>query len=115
MLHEMNLKTVEENFNGVLAKIYYNDEDNTWKIRIEKEAPINYLPLILHILAEKGVYDVTGEWALRFVRDRIVPPDRQNIGQILRQVGIPYYDEYPLLIYSSGRCCQDDCYLEIIK
>jgi hypothetical protein len=40
-----------------------------------------------------------------------VPPDRQNIGQILRDNGLKSYDEYALLMLSSGRCEQDDYYL----
>lgn len=41
----------------------------------------------------------------------MIPPDRQNIGEIMRKVGMQYYDEFPLLVYIGGRCCQDENYL----
>lgn len=46
-----------------------------------------------------------------WVRQRIVPPDRQNIGQILKANGLEEYDEFSLLMLGSGRCAQDDYYL----
>lgn len=40
-----------------------------------------------------------------------MPPERQNIGQILRANGLKEYDEFPLLLKNDGRCCQDECYI----
>ncbi len=45
------------------------------------------------------------------VEQRIVPPDRQNIGEILRDNHLKEYDEYELLMLAMGRCAQDDYYL----
>ena len=53
-------------------------------------------------------------WARRFVRERVVPPDRQNIGMIMREVGMTYYSEFPLLVYTSERCAMDEFYIEEI-
>ena len=41
--------------------------------------------------------------------------DRQNIAQILRDNGLKTYDEFALLMLSSGRCEQDDYYLVPIE
>lgn len=41
----------------------------------------------------------------------MIPPDRQNIGQILRDNKLDCYDEYKLLMLTKGRCVQDDYYL----
>lgn len=49
------------------------------------------------------------------MKEQVVAPDRQNIGAILGEVGIGYYDEFPRLVYTSGRCCIDDLYLEEIE
>ncbi len=43
-----------------------------------------------------------------------MPPDRQNIGMILREVGMRYYSEFPLLVYTDGRCSMDEFFLEEI-
>lgn len=46
-----------------------------------------------------------------WVQQRIVPPDRQNLGRILRENGLREYDEFALLMLANGRCAQDDYYL----
>lgn len=45
------------------------------------------------------------------MRERVIPPERQNIGQILRENNMAFYDEFPLLVSNQGRSCQDECYL----
>ena len=49
------------------------------------------------------------------MQERIVPIDRQNIGQILRDNGLKEYDEYELLMLANGRCAQDECCLVPVK
>lgn len=76
----------------------------------------NDLPLTLAPFAEVSDRVVPDEWAKRWVEERIVPPSRQNIGQVLRAHGIDEYDECELLAQSGGRCAQDDFYVrEITK
>ena len=58
-------------------------------------------------IAESTASTATGQ-------QRIIPQDRQNIGQILRDNGLKEYDEFSLLMLTMGRCEQDDCYLEEI-
>lgn len=50
-------------------------------------------------------------WSKIWVQQRIVPIDRQNIGEILRDNHLKEYDEYELLMLAMGRCAQDDYYL----
>lgn len=69
-------------------------------------------PPILSSFAERGQYSIDSYWSLRWVQERIVPRDRQNIGQILREHNLKEYDEFSLLMLSMGRCEQDDFYLE---
>ena len=42
------------------------------------------------------------------MQQRIVPTDRQNLGEILRDNGLKEYDEFELLMLATGRCAQDD-------
>ena len=48
------------------------------------------------------------------MKERVVPPDRQNIGMVLRELGMGYYSEFPLLVYTSGRCAMDEFFIEEI-
>ena len=38
-------------------------------------------------------------------------PERQNLGEVLRENGLSDYDELRLLELTEGRCSQDACYL----
>lgn len=50
-----------------------------------------------------------------WVQQRIVPPDRQNLGQILKDNDLEEYDEFELLMLADGRCAQDSYYLAEIS
>ena len=56
-------------------------------------------------------HSINHELALKWVRQRIVPAERQNISSILRENKLKEYDEYRLLVLSAGRCAQDDQYI----
>ena len=69
------------------------------------------LPFVLHEFAQRGELTVDAQWTLRWVRSRLVPTERQNLGEVLRVNGLEDYDELRLLELTEGRCAQDDCYL----
>ena len=68
-------------------------------------------PFIFWRQVKNSEYSIGHEKSIEFVRQRIIPSDRQNIGMILRDNNINEYDEYKLLLLSQGRCAQDDIYL----
>ena len=76
---------------------------------------MNELPYIISSLKKRGFQKIGPEWSMIWVRSRIVPNTRQNIGQILRANKMRRYDEYELLLKNQGRCCQDEYYLEEIE
>jgi hypothetical protein len=45
------------------------------------------------------------------VRDRIVPPNRQNIYSILDSLGMDEYDEYGIIKSTNGVCGNDGLFL----
>lgn len=96
------------------AMLFYDEDTDQYHISIPQSVNPNDLPAIPGILARKGIREIDDKWARRFVKERVVPPSRQNIGMILREVGMSYYSEFPLLVYTSGRCCMDDFFIEEI-
>ncbi len=100
---------------GEYAVLSYNEETDEYHISIPLSVNPDDLPAIPGILARKGIREIDDRWARRFVRERVVPPDRQNIGMIMREVGMTYYSEFPLLVYTSGRCAMDEFYIEEIE
>lgn len=94
-----------------LMWLVYSPAGKTFFIELPDEAdPLN-IPMPLDSLYKKGVRTVGSEESRQWVRLRIVPPDRQNIAQILADLKIPAYDEFKLLEYTKGRCAHDDYYI----
>ena len=93
------------------AVLTYDDETDQYAVHIPETVGNNDLPAILSLLAKQGIRELNDTWARRFVKERVVPPDRQNIGMIMRQLNMKRYSEFPILEYTSGRCCMDEFYL----
>ena len=93
------------------ATLVYDEGTRSFEIDIAEDAGLDDLPLILAGLAERGKRQIGPEWSLRWVQERIVPPSRQNLGQVLRACGLDHYDELALLIAGEGRCSQDDFFI----
>ena len=68
-------------------------------------------PFIFSGFVKKKQHSIDSEWSMRFVRQRIIPYERQNLGEILKENKLKAYDEYRLLLLSEGRCAQDELYL----
>ena len=98
----------------ILGYLIYYENAKTFFIELPDGADRWETPIILSSFAEQGIYSIDSTWSKRWVQQRIVPQDRQNIGQILRDNGLKEYDEFNLLMLTMGRCEQDDCYLEEI-
>ena len=98
-----------------LAYLIYYEVDKRFYIELPENADPWETPLLLSGFAKRGEKTVNSYWSKIWVRQRIVPPDRQNIGQILRDNGLKMYDEYRLLVLSGGRCAQDEYYLAPIE
>ncbi len=90
----------------VRAKAFY--------IELPEDADPWETPLLLSSFVKRGQYSVSSYWSRLWVQQRIIPRDRQNIGQVLKENGLTEYDEFQLLLLTMGRCAQDDCYLEEI-
>ena len=94
------------------AWLEYDESSKEFRVTVSPDADTTLLPLTVEAFAKRGQYEIGPDWSLNLVRERIVPPSRQNIGSILKNLGLEFYDEFPLLLASQGRCSQDDCYIE---
>ena len=94
-----------------LAYLIYYEGDKRFYIELPEDADPWETPLLLSSFAKRGERTVNAYWSKLWVQQRIVPSDRQNLGQILRDNGLSEYDEYELLMLGMGRCAQDDYYL----
>ena len=99
---------------GDLGYLLYFENTHRFYIEIADGLDYWYAPPIMDWYIEHGIEYVDAEWSLKWVQNRIIPPDRQNIAQILINQGMDSYNEYRMLVYSDGRCAQDDCMVEEI-
>ena len=99
----------------ILGYLIYYESAKSFYIELADGIDPWDAPPVLSSFAEHGEYSIDSYWSLRWVQDRIVPRDRQNIGQILREHNLKEYDEFSLLLLAMGRCEQDDFYLEEIQ
>ena len=98
-----------------LAYLLYYEAAKKFYIELPENADPWDTPLLLSSFAKKGETSVNSYWSREWVRQRIVPTDRQNITQLLRENKLKQYDEFDLLMLSMGRCAQDDYYLTPVE
>ncbi len=96
---------------GTLALLECYDHPRSFCIELPPHVDPWDLPFVLHEFAQRDEHTVDPRWSLRWVQSRLVPTDRQNLGEVLRENGLDTYDEFRLLELTEGRCAQDDCYL----
>lgn len=72
-------------------------------------------PFLFASYVKRGVFTIPRSDSLAFVRNRIIPPSRQNIDMILKNHHLKEYDEMKFLELSEGRCSQDSLYVKPVK
>lgn len=96
------------------GKMTYNEETKEFKIYTDPNCNTYRMPAIMGCCARLGEYELTPEHCRMFIRARVIPPDRQNIGQILKKFGLKEYDEFEIMMINNGWTCQDDFIFEEI-
>ena len=99
---------------SILGYLIYYKNARAFYIELPGNADPWTTPLLLASFLKRGEHSVSSSWSQLWVEQRIIPPDRQNIGQILKENGLSEYDAFSLLMLNNGRCAQDDYYLKEI-
>lgn len=94
-----------------LAYMLYYEREKVFYIELPEDADFWNTPLLLSSFAKRNIRTINPYFSKLWVQQRIIPSDRQNLGQILKENGLEEYDEYKLLMLADGRCEQDDYYL----
>ena len=94
-----------------LAYLLYYEMEKRFYIELPENADSWETPLLLSTFVKRGETSVNSYWSKLWVQQRIVPTDRQNLGQVLKDNNLKEYDEFGLLMLTMGRCSQDDYYL----
>lgn len=97
--------------NKLLGYLFYYERSRRFYAELLSDLDEWSAPFIFAGFVKKGIFSIDSEWTMKFVRQRIIPADRQNLGAILKENKLREYDEYRLLQISEGRCAQDELFL----
>ena len=113
----MKIFAIKSDYTGgkVLGYLFYYEKTKQFYIELPDQADEWETPLLLSSFVKRGQKTVNSYWSSAWVRQRIIPTDRQNLGSILKENGLSEYDEFSLLTLAEGRCAQDDCYIEPLE
>lgn len=87
-------------------------DDEGFKIDIEETVSPDDVPAFFVPFVQRGEYHIPPDLSLRWVRERIPPPGRQNLGEILNAHGLNEYSEIALLRSGRGGSSQDSFIVE---
>lgn len=95
--------------------LFYYERANEYIIELKDCLDEWEAPVLFQGLVKKGIYTIPKDISLLWVRERVIPSGRQNIGSILKNAKLKEYNEMAFLALSKGRCSQDSCYIEEIS
>ena len=72
----------ESNNNLEIGYLFYYESSDVFIIELSDKIQDLDVPLFFYPFFRRGIYTLNPEWSLRWVRQRIVPSDRQNLGSI---------------------------------
>ena len=70
---------------GDLGYLLYFENTHRFYIEIADGLDYWYAPPIMDWYIEHGIEYVDAEWSLKWVQNRIIPPDRQNIDDLVKR------------------------------
>ena len=108
----MKLYAIRDDNKRACAYLFCYPKSKEFVIELNNKADHWETPMLLSSFAKKGILSIDPYHSKMWIQQRIVPYERQNIGQILKDNGLKAYDELKLLELSDGRCAQDDYYIE---
>ena len=108
------MKVLEiRNKNKIFGYMFYTKKLDICYIEInEKETE---QPVFFHLFAENNKYVINNYYSEKFINERIIPYERQNLGSILRENNIPYYNSILFYIKALGKSSMDDTFIKKIK
>ena len=92
-----------------LGYVLYYDKAQVFSIELDDTLTPMDVPLFFASFLKRNVYTLNETWSRKWVDQRIVPRNRQNLGAILKEAHLKEYHPYRLLLWGGGRSSQDDC------
>ena len=104
----------DEELHLSIGVLLYYDKAHTFIIELQESLDEWTAPLLLTRFIREKSYTIPRDISFLWVKERIIPSTRQNIGAILSTHKLSSYDEMKFLELSQGRCSQDSLYIRKI-
>ena len=95
-----------------IGYLFYYEKSQNFIIELSDDLDEWEAPLLFQKQVREKKYTVSREYSLMWVKERVIPSGRQNIGSILKNHKLKEYSEMALLEVSKGKCSQDACYIQ---
>lgn len=105
----------EMNSRQALGYLFYYEKAKEYIIELMEGIDEWDAPILFQGLVRRDIYTVPKDIASLWVKERVIPSGRQNMGEILKNARMNEYNEMMLLALAKGRCSQDSCYIEEIS
>lgn len=109
-IRDAYLKT-REGADQTIGYLFYYEKSKRFFMELLSDLKEWEAPTLFYADVKKGNYSIDSARTMQWVRQRIIPSERQNLGAVLRENNLKEYDEYKLLLCSEGRCAQDEEYI----
>lgn len=100
---------------SAIGYLFYYEKSESFIIELCEDLEEWDAPLLFQKLVRENIYTVSRDISSMWVKERVIPSGRQNIGSILKNHRMKEYNEMILLGLSKGRCSQDECYIREIE
>lgn len=78
------------------------------------EGNLDY-PVFFNIFVGKGEYTINSDLTKKWILERVIPYERQNIAAILKENNLKGYNEYEMFVLAKGKSSMDDTSIEEIS
>lgn len=109
---------IKEHRNGETVEygtLYYGDKAEKFSMHLNDLDLSKILSLFFYTMGKRGIRNVPEEFVQLWIDERVTPPNRQNIDEILSSIGETHYTQIAILEAAHGRCTHDKVYLERIE
>ncbi len=99
------------------AVLEYDWDTDSYVMHVNKntELDLAHIPFeAVMYIRNYGVYDIPDKYCRLYISQRVIPAGRQNIGDILRNLGVGFYHECFMLRYMP-RSAHDNLVTEFIS
>ena len=93
----------ELNRTSAIGYLFYYEKAESFIIELSKDLDEWDAPILFQGLVRKGIYTVSRDISFLWVKERVIPSGRQNIGSILKNHKLKEYSEIAFLSLSKGR------------